>query len=461
MSKKLLLTFLLSIILITVEDLIAETPVVEINVNAPSDTNFELDFRSTEKVTHFEFFFIPPEGCRIIDVQNTPGEVKYTEVWNEIDGKYALKYKIDIFNYNGIESADYRKLADIFYEKYKLKSIKRFSFENIKTRNNERIFGQNEVIFYNSPYPINFGSGMPMEKINYTLSIDKNSFRKVENVDSCFIVLDCYLEMKNTKEMISNLTFDFIVPTGGELVRTEPLRTNGIFDPYKIANFKKSSKNGYTVSLTPGQPEWPIEPFSVTDNGKPIMKLSLHIYDFCINTNNIIELQNIISMNEMNQENNETNFDNIELSLEDFYYNNFLKGDISGYCFGDKQINSADISELKKYLDESIAFNCYQKWAADMDDNGIIDKNDLAELSGFSSVEKCDLTFNIYPNPASNILNIEAEKMINSIEIYDIKGKYLNSYQTNSIDVSDYTAGTYIIKINYTDSFHTQKFQIK
>ncbi len=461
MNRKPLLIFIFILLFSVTPHILADSPTVEIYVNAPDDTSFELDFRSTENVTHFEFFFRPPEGCRIIDIQNTPGEVTFKEVWEKIDDKYHLKYKIDIFNYYGISSLDYRNLANIIYEKYKLKGNKTFSFTNFKTRNNVRTFDNSEVVFYNSPYTIDFGKGIPMEKIKYDLFIDTDSYHQIENSDSCFIVLDCYMTMENTKEMVSNLSFAFIVPSGAELVRVEPIRPNGIFDPYKTTNYKKSSQHGYNVSLAPSQPEWPIEPYTQKYNGNPILKFSVHVYDLCFDVMNKFELQNIHSINEFNQENNETVSTTLELNLDDFYFDHFMKGDINGYCFGDNRVNNADIQELEKYLEKSIAFNCYQKWAADIDDNGIIDANDLVRLKGFSSIEEETLISSVFPNPAHDFINITSNIPIKNIELYDSYGRLVHTSNSTIIDVSKLVIGTYFVKINFVGLSETHKISIQ
>jgi hypothetical protein len=63
-----------------------------------------------------------------------------------------------------------------------------------------------------------------------------------------------------------------------------------------------------------------------------------------------------------------------------------------------------------------------------------------------------DNTCNIYPNPAKDKLYIVSKIKINDIEIYDLRGIKLktipiNSYEKN-IDISEFSIGNYIVKIN-------------
>lgn len=65
------------------------------------------------------------------------------------------------------------------------------------------------------------------------------------------------------------------------------------------------------------------------------------------------------------------------------------------------------------------------------------------------AVEGNTLSFNIYPNPVNDIINIEGEN-IDFVELYDIFGRKL--YSTNSadnvkIDMSDFANGIYIANI--------------
>ena len=54
----------------------------------------------------------------------------------------------------------------------------------------------------------------------------------------------------------------------------------------------------------------------------------------------------------------------------------------------------------------------------------------------------------IYPNPASNSLNIKATTIIDKIELYSVLGhKVHETNKTNSIDISNFDSGVYFVKI--------------
>jgi len=81
--------------------------------------------------------------------------------------------------------------------------------------------------------------------------------------------------------------------------------------------------------------------------------------------------------------------------------------------------------------------------------------NEGAELWKISSgslstepIEK-DNKISIYPNPTSNVINIQINKTNNfSIKIYDVVGKQISIYKNQkTIDLSDFRSGIYLVKI--------------
>ena len=65
----------------------------------------------------------------------------------------------------------------------------------------------------------------------------------------------------------------------------------------------------------------------------------------------------------------------------------------------------------------------------------------------------------VYPNPASDILNIESQEEVNHIEIFDLLGKQILSFKgAKNIDVSGLQNGIYLLKINTEKGSLTEKF---
>ena len=76
-----------------------------------------------------------------------------------------------------------------------------------------------------------------------------------------------------------------------------------------------------------------------------------------------------------------------------------------------------------------------------------------------STTDLSDNQYTIYPNPTSDILNIRTIKKVDSIEVYNLVGKFvLKSDKQQSINVEHLNTGTYIIKIKTGDKIVSKKF---
>ncbi|MCS3533113.1 T9SS type A sorting domain-containing protein [Chryseobacterium sp. JUb7] len=72
-------------------------------------------------------------------------------------------------------------------------------------------------------------------------------------------------------------------------------------------------------------------------------------------------------------------------------------------------------------------------------------------------------TAKVYPNPTSDLLNIESENTITSVEIYDFNGRLLKNVSSEkskkiSIKISDLQSGTYTAKLKESKGEQNIKF---
>lgn len=67
----------------------------------------------------------------------------------------------------------------------------------------------------------------------------------------------------------------------------------------------------------------------------------------------------------------------------------------------------------------------------------------------------------IYPNPTNGIINIQAESNIKEITLLDVAGKTLGKFKANSVDLSEFASGTYMLNIRYANDFEVSKQIIK
>lgn len=87
---------------------------------------------------------------------------------------------------------------------------------------------------------------------------------------------------------------------------------------------------------------------------------------------------------------------------------------------------------------------------------------------GVESVLKTEQSIILYPNPTTDILNIDLgnsglQNDVRSISIYDLNGRMLQKTLkwSENINVSDLNRGTYFVKIQFVNSIVTKKLAIK
>ena len=70
-----------------------------------------------------------------------------------------------------------------------------------------------------------------------------------------------------------------------------------------------------------------------------------------------------------------------------------------------------------------------------------------------------NLRFSIYPNPVVEILNIAMKTELKSVEIYSVQGQKIFSANAQKVDVSNFAAGIYLIRVeDIGGEFATQRF---
>ena len=78
------------------------------------------------------------------------------------------------------------------------------------------------------------------------------------------------------------------------------------------------------------------------------------------------------------------------------------------------------------------------------------------ELTSASDIDKTDI--HIYPNPATSSIQIEGSP-IQKVEIYDLQGRQLGSFESSTLDISYLSAGHYLFKIRKGKEVINRLFQ--
>ena len=92
---------------------------------------------------------------------------------------------------------------------------------------------------------------------------------------------------------------------------------------------------------------------------------------------------------------------------------------------------------------------------------GASEPSNVACVNYGEGVEENEASFNIYPNPVSDRLVIETEANIEAVTIYTVTGVVVYSevdFNNNTIDVSDFANGVYVMKVRTENGEAVQRF---
>ena len=81
---------------------------------------------------------------------------------------------------------------------------------------------------------------------------------------------------------------------------------------------------------------------------------------------------------------------------------------------------------------------------------------DIATPTGVEEIENTSTT--IYPNPATNVINVSTNEPVQLVEIYSINGALVKTVKTKTVDVSDLVKGMYIITVQTESGITQSKF---
>lgn len=90
--------------------------------------------------------------------------------------------------------------------------------------------------------------------------------------------------------------------------------------------------------------------------------------------------------------------------------------------------------------------------------------NNLTITGTIVGVDNHENVTNIYPNPADNVLNINANSNISLVEVFNVMGQMVASYNANDvntqINTSNFANGVYTVKIHTENGVSNQKFTV-
>lgn len=127
--------------------------------------------------------------------------------------------------------------------------------------------------------------------------------------------------------------------------------------------------------------------------------------------------------------------------------------DIDGEATNDGSGSSISISSDGNYVSVGAPFN-----DGNGSDSGHVKVYSLASLLSTNDFSLNNLKFNLYPNPANNLINIDLATELKQVEVYNPHGQKVLSATEKQINIDGLTSGVYFVKVADTDgSVATQK----
>jgi hypothetical protein len=140
--------------------------------------------------------------------------------------------------------------------------------------------------------------------------------------------------------------------------------------------------------------------------------------------------------------------------------------ELEGYnVFRDGSKINGDLVETEEYMDMDVPISTVEYYVTAVYTGGESDPSNTVEVVVTSVIDNKESLIKIYPNPASNVLNIEAGANVQMLTIMNTAGQmvYQNSIEqgTTRIDINDYRSGVYILQIESEGQKITRKIVVE
>jgi Flp pilus assembly pilin Flp len=116
--------------------------------------------------------------------------------------------------------------------------------------------------------------------------------------------------------------------------------------------------------------------------------------------------------------------------------------DIDGEEGNDGSASSLSISSDGNYVSVGAPYN-----NGSGIDSGHVKVYSLVSLLSTNDFNKSNLKFNLYPNPANSILNIDLATELKSVEIYSLQGQKVLTATEKKVNISGLSIGIYMVKV--------------
>src|SRR5690606_6035655 len=155
-------------------------------------------------------------------------------------------------------------------------------------------------------------------------------------------------------------------------------------------------------------------------------------------------------------------YDNKKIYFETPYFNNVAVGDFLN--------NSTSTNLIEDFKPTAFLYNFSSSGLTSS--NEMVNKLDNIKITALKSVPPYVLSgesflaqkFNLYPNPATTMVNItnNENRLVNKIEVYDTTGKLINTQNYNNeaeiqLNVENLASGTYMLHLQTNEGTAVKK----
>jgi len=140
--------------------------------------------------------------------------------------------------------------------------------------------------------------------------------------------------------------------------------------------------------------------------------------------------------------------------------------ELLGYnVFRNDEMINTELVTTEEYIDADAPIGIFEYYVTAVYTGGESDPSNVVTIIVTNIIDNTQKLLKVYPNPAVDVLNIEAPAIINRVRIMNIVGQtvYSNTAQhSNSrINISDFESGVYFVQIETELGTSTQKIVVE
>ncbi|MDG2344153.1 MAG: T9SS type A sorting domain-containing protein, partial [Flavobacteriales bacterium] len=101
-------------------------------------------------------------------------------------------------------------------------------------------------------------------------------------------------------------------------------------------------------------------------------------------------------------------------------------------------------------INQSFTATANGSYAVEVTQNGCVDTSACEQVNNVG-VNEINSRITLHPNPTTGIVELQGINGSFKVDVYDYAGKFLQSTDHSTIDLSDYPKGIYLLKVAYFD----------